>query len=104
MAIRVYNTLTRQKEELKSDGERIGIYVCGVTPYSDTHLGHARPSVVWDVIKKYLRYRGYQTYHVQNFTDIDDKIINRSQETGIDALELAAHYAQDYLESMDALE
>ena len=54
MAIRVYNTLTRQKEELKSDGERIGIYVCGVTPYSDTHLGHARPSVVWDVIKKYL--------------------------------------------------
>lgn len=103
MAIRVYNTLTRQKEELKSDGERIGIYVCGVTPYSETHLGHARPSVVWDVIKKYLRYRGYQTYHVQNFTDIDDKIINRSQETGIDALELAAHYAQDYLESMDAL-
>ena len=103
MTIKVYNTLTQQKEELQNDGERVGIYVCGVTPYSDTHLGHARPSVVWDVIKKYLKYRGYETFHVQNFTDIDDKIISRSLETGIAPLELAAHYAQDYLESMDAL-
>lgn len=103
MPINVYNTLTRRKEELQSSRETIGIYVCGVTPYSDTHLGHARPSVVWDVIKKYLQYRGYKTYHVQNFTDIDDKIINRAQELGMDPLELSAHYSREYLESMDAL-
>ena len=65
MPIYIYNTLTGKKEKLTGSGEAIGIYVCGVTPYSDTHLGHARPSVVWDVIKKYLHYRGYQTFHVQ---------------------------------------
>jgi len=103
MPIYIYNTLTGKKEKLTGSGEAIGIYVCGVTPYSDTHLGHARPSVVWDVIKKYLHYRGYQTFHVQNFTDIDDKIINRAQELGVDPVQLAAHYSNEYLESMDAL-
>ena len=103
MPISVYNTLTRRKEELRSSRESIGIYVCGVTPYSDTHLGHARPSVVWDVIKKYLHYRGYKTYHVQNFTDIDDKIINRALELGVEPLKLAEQYSEEYLESMDAL-
>jgi len=104
LSIKVYSTLTQTKEEFESHNGKVGIYVCGVTPYSNTHLGHARPSVVWDVIKKYLRYRGYATYHVQNFTDIDDKIINRANELGMDPLALSAHYAQDYLESMDALE
>lgn len=103
MAVYVYNTLTRKKEELAVGGDKVGIYVCGVTPYSDTHLGHARPSVVWDVIKKYLHYRGYQTFHVQNFTDIDDKIINRARELGMDPLALAEHYSREYLECMDSL-
>lgn len=103
MAMRVYNTLTRKKEEFQPGHEKIGIYVCGVTPYSNTHLGHARPSVVWDAIKKYLNWRGYETFHVQNFTDIDDKIIARANEEGIPALELSRIYANDYLESMDAL-
>lgn len=103
MAIRIYNTLTRQKEYMVIEGNKIGIYVCGVTPYDKTHLGHARPSVVWDVIKKYLCWQGYETFHVQNFTDIDDKIIARAQAEERPALELANQYAQDYLESMDAL-
>lgn len=104
MAIRVYNTISRKKEEfVPNDKERVGIYVCGVTPYSQTHIGHARPSVVWDVIKKFLRYQGYQVFHVQNFTDVDDKIIAKSLEEQVPALELSARYSKDYLESMDAL-
>lgn len=104
MKIQVYNTLTQKKEEFvpRKPGE-VSLYVCGVTPYSDTHLGHARPSVVWDVIKKFLRSQGYQTFHVQNFTDVDDKIIQRAQEQGIPALEISKKYINEYLESMDAL-
>ncbi len=103
-AIKVYNTMTRQKEEfVPRDGNRIGIYVCGVTPYSHTHLGHARPNVIWDVVKKFLRSQGYETYHVQNFTDIDDKIIARANEQGVAPLELAQEFIDEYLASMDAL-
>lgn len=104
VAIKVYNTMTRQKEEfVPRDGRRIGIYVCGVTPYSHTHLGHARPNVIWDVVKKFLRSQGYETYHVQNFTDIDDKIIARANEKGVPALELAEEFIAEHLECMDAL-
>jgi len=102
--IQVYNTLSQTKEEfVPREPEKVSIYVCGVTPYSDTHLGHARPSVVWDVIKRFLRMLGYETYHVQNFTDVDDKIIARSLEEGVPALELSKHYITEYLASMDAL-
>jgi cysteinyl-tRNA synthetase len=102
--IQVYNTLSQTKEEfVPREPEKVSIYVCGVTPYSDTHLGHARPSVVWDVIKRFLRMLGYETYHVQNFTDVDDKIIARSLEEGVPALELSKHYIAEYLASMDAL-
>ncbi len=103
MGIRVYNTLARQKEDFVADKQPIGIYVCGVTPYAATHLGHARPAVVWDVIKKYLRWRGFDVYHVQNFTDVDDKIIAKAQQEGIAPLDLSAKYSQEYLDSMDAL-
>ncbi len=102
-AIRIYNSLTQKKEIFVESGKKIGIYVCGVTPYSHTHLGHARPSIVWDVIKKYLHYRGYETFHVQNFTDIDDKIIARANELGITPRKLADHYIKDYFEGMEAL-
>lgn len=102
--IRVYNALTGKKEEFVPLSEgKVGIYVCGVTPYAKTHIGHARPSVVWDVIKKFLRYKGYEVTHVQNFTDVDDKIIDRAQKEGIDPLVLSREYAQAYLASMDAL-
>ncbi len=102
--IQVYNTMTQRKEEfVPREPGKVSIYVCGVTPYSDTHLGHARPSVVWDVIKRFFRMMGYETYHVQNFTDVDDKIIARSLEEGLPALEISSHYIAEYLSSMDAL-
>lgn len=102
--IQVYNTMTQTKEEFvpRVPG-KVSIYVCGVTPYSDTHLGHARPSVVWDVIKRFFKYVGYETFHVQNFTDVDDKIIGRSQNEGVPALEISKRYIVEYLTSMDAL-
>lgn len=104
MKIQVYNTLTQAKEEFipRKPGE-VSLYVCGVTPYSDTHLGHARPSVIWDVVKRFFRTQGYKTYHVQNFTDVDDKIIQRSNDEGIPALEISKRYIAEYLTSMDAL-
>ncbi|NLN17432.1 MAG: cysteine--tRNA ligase [Firmicutes bacterium] len=104
MALKIYNTMTRRKEEFTPrEDNKVGIYVCGVTPYSDTHLGHALPSVLWDVFRRFLRYRGYDVTLVQNFTDIDDKIIARANKEGVPAQAIARRYAQDYLESMDAL-
>ena len=102
--IRVYNTLSQEKEVFvpRKPGQ-VSIYVCGVTPYSDTHLGHARPSVVWDVIIRFFRWLGYETLHVQNFTDVDDKIIKKAQEEGVSALEISKRYIAEYLASMDAL-
>lgn len=77
MALFVYNTLTQKKEKFKprSPG-KVKMYVCGTTPYDHCHLGHARCYVVFDVIRKYLEYKGYEVIYAQNFTDIDDKIIN----------------------------
>ncbi|NMB00448.1 MAG: cysteine--tRNA ligase [Firmicutes bacterium] len=102
--IMVYNTLTQTKEEFvpRKPGQ-VSVYVCGVTPYSDTHLGHARPSVVWDVILRFFKWQGYETLHVQNFTDVDDKIIQRAQDEGVPALEISKRYIAEYLASMDAL-
>lgn len=102
--VQVYNTMTQRKEEfVPREAGKVSIYVCGVTPYSDTHLGHARPSVVWDVIKRFFRKMGYETFHVQNFTDVDDKIIARSLDEGVPALEISKRYIAEYLASMDAL-
>lgn len=102
--VQVYNTMTQRKEEfVPREAGKVSIYVCGVTPYSDTHLGHARPSVVWDVIKRFFRRMGYETFHVQNFTDVDDKIIARSLDEGVPALEISKRYIAEYLASMDAL-
>ena len=102
--IQVYNTMTQKKEEfVPREPGKMSVYVCGVTPYSDTHLGHARPSVIWDVIKRFFRLMGYETFHVQNFTDVDDKIIQRSLDEGVPALEISKRYIAEYLASMDAL-
>ncbi|MGI6038137.1 MAG: cysteine--tRNA ligase [Limnochordia bacterium] len=104
MSIKIYNTLTRQKETFTPrEDKNVGIYVCGVTPYDETHLGHAIPSILWDVFKKFLRYRGYHVTHVQNFTDIDDKIIARAQREDKSASDIAMYYSEEYLRSMDAL-
>ena len=104
MTIKVYNSLSNQKEELIpiEDG-KIKMYVCGVTVYDDIHIGHARSIIVFDMISRYLRYRGLEVTHVTNFTDVDDKIINRAQEENIDPLELSARYIGRYFEEIDAL-
>jgi len=104
MTIHVYNTMTRTKQPLSPRrAGKVDIYVCGVTPYAQTHIGHARPSVVWDVIRRYLRHRGYEVRLVQNFTDVEDKIIAAAAGRGMEALELAEEYSQQYLKDMDAL-
>ncbi|ASA77425.1 cysteine--tRNA ligase [Thermococcus sp. 5-4] len=104
MAIRVYNTLTKQKEEFKPirEGE-VRMYVCGPTVYDYTHLGHARTYIAFDVIRRYLEHRGYTVLLVMNFTDIDDKIIRRANETGEDPKELAERFLRYFLEDMKAL-
>lgn len=104
MTVRVYNTLTRQKEELvpKEPG-KVSIYVCGVTPYNHPHIGNARPFITWDVIKRYLKHCGYQVHHVQNFTDIDDKIIRTANNEGVAWNVIAERYIASYFEVMDKL-
>lgn len=102
--MRVYNTLSGRKEELVTvEPQKIKIYVCGPTTYNYIHLGNARPLVVFDALRRYLAYRGYEVTYVQNFTDVDDKIIKRGREEGEDALKLAARYINEYFKDADAL-
>lgn len=104
MSIKVYNTLTNKKEEFIPIKENfVSMYVCGITPYDEVHLGHARAYVVFDIIKRHLLQRGYDIKHVQNFTDIDDKIIARAAERGIKPSELAQIYIDDYFLQTDKL-
>ena len=95
--MKIYNTLTRQKEELVpiNDGE-VRIYACGPTVYNYIHIGNSRPICVFDTLRRYLEYRGYNVVFVQNFTDIDDKIINRANEEGSDYLKVSEKYISEY--------
>jgi cysteinyl-tRNA synthetase len=87
MTLRVYNTLSGKKEEfIPINPPKVGLYACGVTVYDYCHIGHARAAVAFDVIARYLRFAGYDVTYVRNYTDIDDKIINRSNEQGVDRL------------------
>ena len=102
--MRLYNTLGGKKEDLQTlEPRKVKMYVCGPTTYNFIHLGNARPLVVFDTVRRYLAYRGYQVTYVQNFTDVDDKIINRANEEGADALELAQRYINAYFEDAGAL-
>jgi cysteinyl-tRNA synthetase len=104
MSIRVYNTLSRSKEEfVPREPGKVSIYSCGVTPYDFAHIGNARPPVFWDCVRRFLTYRGYQVTYIQNFTDVDDKIINRSKQLGREPLKLAEEFAKIYLEDLQAL-
>ncbi len=102
--ITVFNTMTRQKEPFVpvTPGEA-KMYVCGVTPYNHPHIGNARPFVTWDVIRRYMKHVGYKVTYVQNFTDVDDKIINTSNGECIAWDEVANRYIDSYFEVMDAL-
>ena len=101
--MKIFSTLSGQKEDFVPQGEVVRMYVCGVTPYDNSHLGHAMSYVFFDVIRRYLKYRGYKVKYVQNVTDIDDKIINRANQRGIAPAELAGKYTDSYFEDMKAL-
>jgi cysteinyl-tRNA synthetase len=101
--MKVHSTLSGQKEEFSPQGTEVKIYVCGVTPYDDAHIGHAMSYIVFDVIRRYLRFRGYKVKYVQNVTDIDDKIIDRANKLGISPSELAEKYTSSFDEDMKAL-
>ncbi len=101
--MKVFNTLTGQKEDFHPRGEVVTMYVCGITAYDESHIGHAMAYVIYDVIKRYLRFKGYKVKHVQNFTDIDDKIIERANQLQVPPAELASRYTDEYLANMDAL-
>ena len=104
MAIKVYNTMTRKKEEfVPMNPGKASIYVCGVTPYNHPHIGNARPFVTWDVIHRFLEHEGYDVLHVQNFTDVDDKIINTANAEGVQWSDICGRYIESYFEVMDKL-
>jgi cysteinyl-tRNA synthetase len=95
--LRLYNTLTRKKEDFQTlEPDVVKLYVCGVTVYNDAHVGHAMSALVFDVIRRYLEYRGYRVRHVMNYTDVDDKIINRANQLGEDPLKLSQRYIEEY--------
>ncbi len=104
MALRVYNTLTGEKELfVPLIPGKAGMYVCGVTVYDYCHIGHARAEVVFDIIFRYLKYAGYDVTYVRNYTDIDDKIINRANQEGTDYRTIADRYIQAFDEDMERL-
>ena len=100
----LYSTLTRSKEDFVTiNKNRVNLFVCGPTVYDDAHIGHGRTYISFDTIKRYLEYSGYAVFYIQNITDIDDKIINRSKESGIPAHELARKFERRYIEDMNKL-
>jgi cysteinyl-tRNA synthetase len=104
VSLKVLNTLGRKKEAFKpKQAEQVKMYVCGPTVYNYIHIGNARCYIVFDVIKRYLKFKGFDVYHVQNFTDVDDKIINRASEEGITCEEVTSKYEKAFLNDMEAL-
>ena len=101
--MQIYNTLTRTKEDFVPLGDPVKMYVCGITPYSASHVGHAMSYITFDVVRRYLEWRGYNVLHIQNFTDVDDKIIDRSASLGSSPKDLAEGLIQEYFNEMDAL-
>ncbi len=102
--IRIYNTLTRRKEDFQTlEPKLVKMYVCGVTVYNDAHVGHAMSALVFDIIRRYLEYSGYTVHHVMNYTDVDDKIINRANQLGEDPFKLAQRYITDYAQNLQDL-
>ena len=104
MTLQIYNTLTHKKEPFRTHRpNQVAMYVCGITPYSQAHVGHAMSVLVFDMVRRYLEFRGYKVNHVMNFTDVDDKIIRRANQEGIAAIELSAKLSAEYLAQLDAL-
>ncbi|HZK16718.1 MAG TPA: cysteine--tRNA ligase [Anaerolineaceae bacterium] len=104
MALKIYNTLSRTKEDFQPlEPGKVRMYVCGPTVYADAHLGHAMSALVFDIARRYLEYKGYDVRYVMNFTDVDDKIINKANELGVDPFGLAQRYIDGYKRNLEAL-
>jgi cysteinyl-tRNA synthetase len=104
MALKVYDTLTREKSEFQTIEEgKVRMYVCGPTVYDSAHVGHAMSAIVFDVVRRYLLYSGYDVHYVMNFTDVDDKIIKRANRLGVDPFELAAKYIEEFKQDLKDL-
>ncbi|MCK5258093.1 MAG: class I tRNA ligase family protein, partial [Thermoplasmatales archaeon] len=104
MTVKIHNSLSRQKEDfIPVENEKVKIYVCGMTVYSDAHIGHARTYFAFDVIRRYFEYKGYEVTYVQNITDVDDKIIAAANREGVDALEYSKRFADRCLGDLDRL-
>ena len=102
--LRIYNTMTRTVEEFKPlRGNRVYMYVCGPTVYDYSHIGHARTYIAYDVLARYLREKGYSVFYLMNITDVDDKIIRRARERGVNPIDLAREYERYFMEDMDVL-
>ena len=97
MALRIYSTLSRRKEDFQPiEPGKVRMYVCGPTVYDKAHVGHAMSALVFDIIRRYLEYRGYQVQHAMNYTDVDDKIINRANQLSVDPIKLAERYIDEF--------
>lgn len=104
MTIKIYNTLTRKKEAFETiEPGTVRMYVCGPTVYAPAHIGHAMSAMVFDIIRRYLEFRGYEVRHVVNYTDVDDKIIDRANKEGQDPFDLAEKHIQAYAQSLEEL-
>jgi cysteinyl-tRNA synthetase len=101
--MRIYNTMSGQAEEFQPIGDPVKMYVCGVTPYDSSHIGHAMSYINFDVIRRYLEFRGYNVYMVQNFTDVDDKLIARASRLGTTVRDLAEKHIAEFIADMVAL-
>lgn len=104
MAVKIYNTLTRKKEDfIPLEEGKVKMYVCGPTVYNYIHIGNARPAIVFDTVRRYLEFRGYEVKYISNFTDVDDKLIRAAKELGEEVPEIADRFIQAYFEDVDAL-
>ena len=104
MTLKIYNTLSRTKEEFSTiEPRKVRMYVCGPTVYAEAHLGHAMSALVFDIARRYLEYKGYDVRYVMNFTDVDDKIINKANDLGVDPFRLAQQYIDGYKRNLEAL-
>ena len=112
MSIQIYNTLSKRKEEFKPlEPGKVKMYVCGPTVYNLIHIGNARPMIIFDTVRRYMEYKGYEVNYVSNFTDVDDKIIKKAIEEGVSAEEISTRYIKeckkdmaDMLDYIDKLE
>ena len=102
--IRIYNTLSRKKEEfIPLEEGKVRMYVCGPTVYNFIHIGNARPMIVFDTVRRYMEHKGYQVNFVSNFTDVDDKIIKKALEEGVSAEEISKRYIEECKKDMEGM-